>query len=183
MNYNISCHIGGTAPAPAVFYLMKEWTLRCWHLVRHLVTLLLLWAWKQTTLRCHGLGLWKYTFLTVGDGSLPPSHLFPHWLVSLVYTNYHRCVSCIKIMKFSNNSSQTENRLICSPAVVTSPSHSCMKLFWMSSSSVLLRCSPTSPGRLTGDRCSTDWVSVNCVKQRTQWPWHLQHGQGKARST
>lgn len=64
MNYNISCRSGGTVPAPAVFYLMKEWALLFWHLARHLVTLLLLWAWKQTTSRCYGFRQWKYIFLT-----------------------------------------------------------------------------------------------------------------------
>lgn len=64
MNYNISCLSGGTVPAPAVFYLMKEWALLFWHLARHLVTLLLLWARKQTTSRCYGFRQWKYIFLT-----------------------------------------------------------------------------------------------------------------------
>lgn len=26
-------------------------------------------------------------------------------------------------------------------------------------------------------------LSVNCVKQRTQWPWHFQHDRGRGRST
>lgn len=102
MNYNTSCHIGGTVPAPAVFDLMKEWALLFWHLVRHLVTPLQLWAWKQTTLRCYGPGQWKYTFLTFRDAAdRKMFFFFPRWLGLQVYTNYHWHVSSIEIIKFS----------------------------------------------------------------------------------